>query len=329
MSTSPWLTLIASDIGVALSRGVQGSSSLARLAGRSSVAHRWARNDVVAALRPWQRGLLSALGIASGSISSAAVGMSHQPGGYWIHAEPVHFAAGLDRLSFLTLTDEARVSDAERRALFDQLAPTFASGDFVLHASGTEWFIRSARPLQVVTSTPEAAATNDLQSVMPRGSDAPALRRLMTELQMLLHEHPVNESRARRGLPAINAVWLWGSGVLTQMSLSSELPIAFGNGSFLRGLYDLSGSTIAELPESADELLQRIAGAPRAIVVVPEADFDQFDSRWLAPLSAALSSGRLSRLDLVVDEWHVDARRSGLRRFWRRALPPSQWERPM
>ena len=329
MSTSPWLTLIASDIGVALSREVPASSSLARLAGRGSVAYRWARNDAETALRPWQRGLLSALGIASGSIASAAVGMSHQPDGYWLHAEPVHFAAGLDRLSFLTLTDEARVSDAERRVLFDQLVPTFASGDFVLHASGPEWFLRSAQPLQVVTSTPDAAATNDLQSVMPRGPDAPALRRLMTELQMLLHEHPVNEARARRGLPAINAVWLWGSGVLTEMSVSASLPVAFGNSSFLSGLYESCGSTIAELPKSADQLLQRIAGAPRAIVVVPEADFDQFDSRWLVPLSAALSSGRLSRLDLILDEWHIDTRRRDLRRFWRRALPPSQWERPI
>jgi hypothetical protein len=143
---------------------------------------------------------------------------------------------------------------------------------------------------------------------------------------MLLHEHPVNESRTRRGLPAINAVWLWGSGSLTEMGPSSELPVAFGNGSFLRGLYHLSGSTITELPESADQLLQRIANAPRAIVVVPETDFQQFDSCWLAPLSAALSSGRLSRLDLVLDEWHVDTRRSDLMRFWRRALPQSQWE---
>ena len=38
------------------------------------------------------------------------------------------------------------------------------------------------------------------------------MRRLMTELQMLLHEHPVNEARAARGVPTVNAVWLWGGG---------------------------------------------------------------------------------------------------------------------
>jgi hypothetical protein len=326
MSTSPWLTLIASDIGAAVLRTDQ-AMSLARLAGRGSVAHRWARNNAETPLRPWQRGLLDSLSIASGSIASAAVVMSDGRGGDWIHAEPVHFAAGLDRLSFVALTDEARVTDAERAVLFERLAPTFASGDFVLHASGSDWFIRSTLPLQVATSTPDAAATNDLQSVMPRGPDAPALRRLMTELQMLLHEHPVNEARARRGLPAINAVWLWGSGHLPEMSFPSQLPVAFGNDAFLRGLYRLSGASVVELPESVDTLLHGIAGAPHAIVVVPESDLDRIDSEWLKPLSAALASGRLSRLDVILDEWHVDARRSDLRRFWRRALPPSQWER--
>ncbi len=31
---------------------------------------------------------------------------------------------------------------------------------------------------------------------------------------MLLHDHPVNEARERRGEPPINAVWLWGGGRL-------------------------------------------------------------------------------------------------------------------
>ncbi|HEY6644013.1 hypothetical protein [Povalibacter sp.] len=324
MSTPPWLTLIASEIGVAPSREEPASPGLERLAGRGSVARRWVRTDAKSSLQPWQRGLLDVLGIAPDSVGSAAVSMSGHDG-YWFAAEPVHFAAGLDRLTFLTLTEEARVTDAERSELFETLSSSFTSGDFVLQAAGGEWFVRAARPLQVVTSTPEAASSNELQSVMPRGADSPVVRRVMTEMQMLLHEHPVNEARARRGLPAINAVWLWGSSVPLESSMSSEFPAAFGSRAFLHGLYRRSDQSVGELPQNPEVLLQSIARAPRAIAVVPEADLESFDSHWLSPLSAALAQGRLSRLDIILDEWHIDVRRGDLRRFWRRALPLSQW----
>ncbi|HMN44846.1 MAG TPA: hypothetical protein PKE27_09750 [Povalibacter sp.] len=322
MSTSPWLTLIAPDIGTALSRGTP-SATLARLAGRGSVAQRWERSDIQSPLRPWQRGLLNTLGIEAGSLASAALSMSGHEG-YWLHAEPVHFVAGLDRLSFLSLAGESKVTDAERSALFEQLAPSFASGDHVLQAMGSEWFLRSSRALQVTTSTPDAAAASELQTVMPRGQDAAELRRVMTELQMLLHEHPVNDARARRGLPAVNAVWLWGGGSPGAIE-AGDFPAAFGDHAFLRGLYRHVGRVITALPENPEALLHSIAGKPRAIVVVPGADLEAMDSGWLVPLSAALADGRLSRLDLILDEWHIDVRRGDLRRFWRRALPPSQW----
>ena len=55
--------------------------------------------------------------------------------------------------------------------------------------------MHSERALDVRTVTPETAAAIPLEQAMPQGRDAPALRRLMTELQMLLHEHPVNVER--------------------------------------------------------------------------------------------------------------------------------------
>jgi hypothetical protein len=37
-------------------------------------------------------------------------------------------------------------------------------------------------------------------------------RRLQNELQMILHDHPVNEARLERGELSINSVWLYGCG---------------------------------------------------------------------------------------------------------------------
>jgi hypothetical protein len=49
---------------------------------------------------------------------------------------------------------------------------------------------------------------------MPQGERARPLRRLQNEMQMLLYTHPVNDSRAERGLTTVNAFWLSGTGSL-------------------------------------------------------------------------------------------------------------------
>jgi hypothetical protein len=38
------------------------------------------------------------------------------------------------------------------------------------------------------------------------------LKRLLTEVQMLLHHHPVNLARQEQGLPVINSLWCWAGG---------------------------------------------------------------------------------------------------------------------
>ncbi|HWK73452.1 MAG TPA: hypothetical protein VNQ81_04215 [Povalibacter sp.] len=292
--------------------------------------------------------MLAALGLPAAQFPSAAVSAMGNfdalAGGFWLHAEPVHFVAGLDRLSFLPLHDEARVSDAERAALEPVLAEHLAASGFSFHSGAGEWLVRSDRLLAVHTACPEAAAANELECVMPHGPDGGEVRRLMTELQMLLHDHPVNEARARRGLPAINAVWLWGSGVAvsaTQASTSAStspaaqvlavsvatqtLPVAFGEESYLRGIYQLHGRSVRSLPRQCGALLTNLAQVERAVVVVKVADVDSLEEQWVAPLTRALTTGALRRLDLVLDDLHCDVSRSALRRFWRRALPLSQW----
>src|SRR5688500_195644 len=105
MSSSTWLTLIVPGIGAALARSAQGGSAatarLAHIAGRGALEREWNRGDVDADVRPWQRGLLAALELnsqrfASAPLSALGSRLAHA-GEYWMHLEPVHFAAGLDR----------------------------------------------------------------------------------------------------------------------------------------------------------------------------------------------------------------------------------------
>jgi hypothetical protein len=47
--------------------------------------------------------------------------------------------------------------------------------------------------------------------------------RLLNEIQMFMHQHPVNEQRLRQGKLPINSLWAWGAGVPPDSSLDCAL----------------------------------------------------------------------------------------------------------
>ena len=62
------------------------------------------------------------------------------------------------------------------------------------------------------TAEPVQVEGDDIRDCLPAGRDGAQIRKLTNELQMLLHEHPVNIRRAARGLAPVNSIWLWGFG---------------------------------------------------------------------------------------------------------------------
>jgi hypothetical protein len=162
----------------------------------------------------------------------------------------------------------------------------------------------------------------DLESAMPTGPDARALRRLMAELQMLLHEHPVTQRRARAGVPEVNAIWLHGLGSAPQTQ-RSDLPAAFGTDCYVRGLYKLHGQAVQAPLQSADELLAR--KLPRALIVADAPTLGALEIRWLLPLVRAVRAGQVAGLELILDRWRIRLDRSASLKFWRRRLPLAEW----
>ena len=78
--------------------------------------------------------------------------------------------------------------------------------------------MRAARALQFTVGDPALIAGRDVYGHLPDGADGPFVRRVLTELQMVMHDHPVNRARERAGRLAANSLWLWGGGVLTIVS---------------------------------------------------------------------------------------------------------------
>jgi hypothetical protein len=330
------LTLIAPRIGPALAHARQSREArwpcLARLAGRSKIHCLIDDGAAAADLAPWQTALLDALGMSEHArYPSAAVthtgDAQERARGFWLHAQPMHFSAGLDRLSAVLLQGASRVAPAEQAQLVPALTAHLRSVGFeLLVSAGGEWLVRCDRALEVATVSPEFAVAGELEQALPRGPDAPALKRLMTELQMLLHEHPVGTQRQRRGVPTVNAIWFHGAGAVDEVPRQA-LPQAFGEDAYLRGIYRLHELAVAASPVDANALLsqQRASGQAHVVAVVEVDDLDTLEALWMAPLARALALGATGGLELVLDRWRMMVPPAAMLRFWRPRRSPMDW----
>jgi hypothetical protein len=152
-------------------------------------------------LLPWAARQARADGIDPGSLA-------------WGLLTPAHWHLGTEQVSLLHPAS-LQLDAAGSRAVFDAVRPLFEEAG---------WILRWGAPLRWYAAHPSLAAlpTAALDRVIGRNVDAwlgkdpaaRAVRRLQAEVQMLLHEHPVNTQRVARGLLPVNSFWLSGCGTV-------------------------------------------------------------------------------------------------------------------
>ena len=234
--------------------------------------------------------------------------------GWWLRADPVHLAADRDQLVLLPgelLQAERRETDALAQAFNDLYG---AEGWRLEMADVLRGYLRAPKSFDAVTRDPGPIAGMPVLESMPGGPDGMALRRLMNEVQMLFHTHPVNQAREEAGRPLINSLWLWGGGALPAFTGRAPAQIA-GPSPLLRGLALWAGREPAAAAHAAD--LGR-----DSLVALETADLEMLEQDWLAPLFAQLKYGKIDSLTLQlggVGGFAVTP--ADARRFWRRRRP--------
>jgi hypothetical protein len=125
-------------------------------------------------------------------------------------ASPLHAALGL---TDVTPSDPSllQLADDDSRLLCNAVdALMREEGVHIEYVEALRWRVECEREIEVLTERPDWIIGESLRPNLPRGRDARLVERWMNEMQMLLFNHPVNEARQNRGLPAINMIWLWG-----------------------------------------------------------------------------------------------------------------------
>ena len=133
----------------------------------------------------------------------------------WLRADPVWLQPDLATARLMAWGNLALTLE-ESDALIAPLKPLFGEFGYSLEAREPEaWVVQCPSETRLPDFPhPLAALGDDAFPYLPEGPDARRWRSLMGESQVLMHQHPVNVDRARRGLPRANSLWFWGGGVL-------------------------------------------------------------------------------------------------------------------
>jgi hypothetical protein len=276
----------------------------AMLAARYGISHEAGADCPLAPVR------LAALGVDPGAA-------------FWFAADPVTLVAGRDDVRLAGIVRDLGANDAA--ALLATMNEHFAvDGLHFIAPHPDAWFMRAPAAVALRTRPAAVAVGRTLRDLLPTGPDAQPWRRWQSEIEMLLHGHPVNAARERDGRASANGIWLSEGGVLPARANDAPAIDTFAGGGVATALAAHARRPARPVPGSFASV-QKESRAPSVVVVValsPPLDLDAVDRDWASPAWDALSRGELDAVTLIADRKDCDgacawtARRPGrLRQF--------------
>lgn len=128
---------------------------------------------------------------------------------------PVHQEVGTEQVALFDPLDLA-LDETASRALFSIVKPWFESEGFALHwGAPTRWYLQHEGLAGMATASLDRVAGRNINAWLPLQREAPLLRRVQSELQMLLYTHAFNSEREAAGALSVNALWLSATGPVT------------------------------------------------------------------------------------------------------------------
>jgi len=251
---------------------------------------------------------------------------------YWLRADPVGIS--LQREQTILQADLA-LSAEEAALLCESLNAHFAADGLRFVAPHPQrWYLQLEHAPDLKTQPLPQVVGSDLHAHLPGGADALRWHSVFNEIQMLFHEHAVNQAREQRGEPVVSAVWLWAGGKAIK-SLSRPFACVAGDSELATAFAQAAGIPVVQ---SAEQMLGNLGSGDCLLVweglrdALQRADIgkwrsalQQFETEYAMPLLAALSAGLVEQITLDVLSEGAARRyvltRAALWKLWRLPRP--------
>jgi len=235
-------------------------------------------------------------------------------GAAWLRADPAWIRPDINGARLFAWGDALQLDADEAAELLRPLKPLFGDAGLPIDApTPGRWYLRlpPGTPLPVFVA-PDEALGADLFDHLAEGPDARRWRTLLSEAQIVLHNHPRNGDRVARGLPPVNSLWFWGAGVLPDQVRAGVAEVQTQDDA-VAAMAAAGGARVAT---------PRVFAVPDADLLVDlraARDLRQLADDWFAPAVAALQAGMLSAVTLDLADGHRFVLRRPQRwRLWRR-----------
>jgi hypothetical protein len=232
-----------------------------------------------------------------------------------------------DRIVLADATASA-LSPEEADALAGAIGDHFGGQLAPLPLHPQRWYLKLPEAPRLSTTAPSIATGCDIDPLLPRGEDALRFRSLLNELQMLLHEHPVNQAREARGELPVNSLWLWGGGTLppspnARRVVYSTNEEAVAVAAFCHATVEPVPARLAhaQLAGHALTLLDALAAAGRSGDAFGWREaVHTLETEWFQPMLASLRRGMTKEIQVVdpISGNALHVRASDTWKLWRR-----------
>lgn len=314
----------------AANRSAGGITRLATLLRRSRVLDEWADPQAIPRMAPAHRWLAARFGLPGNWQPGAFRALDTQGDRTGAHATPhmvmtpAHLHAGLDHL-VLQPPALLAVTLQEAQALVETSNRFFAADNLALKILTPGcWVMKSAEAFDVQTCDHALAVGRNVDAYLPDGPDARRLRSVLNEMQMLWHEHPVNQARQEQHLPPINTLWVEGylpsadavpSPATATATACPVIDVVLSADPVTRGLARFAGASVRPAAEQLEsDLAGNLAGTTQTTLVELPAGPDALEQLLVAnpDLNAELVLTNSQR-------WlHLRIARADRLRLWRR-----------
>ena len=250
--------------------------------------------------------------------------------GWWMRADPVYLQPDRDQ-AVLVASEELDLQPEECAALLETINTHFAADGWQLRAPHPQrWYLQLHGADAIRTTPLPQVMGQGVNQYLPQGESRRQWHSRLNELQMLLHNHPINQQRMQAGKLPVNSVWLWGEGNMPHGD-SPAWDQVYSDDVLVAAMAQLTARKHAPLAAFDPR-----NPSGRCLVVInscyaPVQDKDVFgwlacieeiQNRYLTPLQANLKQQRCHTVTLLPVNGHqYQMTQRRLPRWWHRRRP--------